>query len=321
LIPTSKNAVTPHILNHMRTANRLLTAACGAAIFTATTTATLTTPAHAQAAPVLVSADWVAQHLKDPKVMVIHASQQKSDYDTGHIPGSRWLPWTSYSASTPGGLSTQLPDPAPFDSALQAVGINDDSHIVISGGPVQVSGRLFYTLEYMGLAGRVSLLDGGIDAWREAVRPIERVEAVAAQRGNVTLHPVAARVADAAWMNANGATPGVSILDARLPEFYSGESAGGQPRAGHIPGANNVPFSWLTGEVSTFRDKAKLQRLFDQAGVKKGNKVVTYCHIGMQASALYVAARVLGYDAAVYDGSWEEWSRKTELPLVGPAKP
>ena len=277
--------------------------------------------AQAQDAPVLVTADWLVKHQMDPKVVVIHASQQKSDYDTGHIPGSRWLPWLSYSISTQGGLSTQLPDAAPFDSALQAVGVNQDSHIVISGGPIQVSGRLFYTLEYMGLKGRVSFLDGGIDAWREAGRPIERTESRASASGNVMLKPDPARVATAEWISANSTSAGVSVLDARLPEFYSGESSGGQPRAGHIPGANNVPFSWLTGELSQFRDNAKLQRLFDQAGVKKGNKVVTYCHIGMQASALYLAARVLGYDAAVYDGSWEEWSRKSELPLVGPQRP
>ena len=268
-------------------------------------------------APVLVSADWLAAHIKDPKVVIIHSAQQKSDYDAGHIPGSRWLAWTTYSVSIPGGLSTQLPPPEQLDSALQAVGVNDDTHIVISGGPIQTSGRLFYTLEYMGLAGRVSLLDGGIDVWRENGRLIERTESKASTRGNVVLHPVASKLADAAFVHANAQTPGISILDARLPEFYFGESSGGQPRAGHIPGANNVPFAWLSSDLSVFRDKAKLQRLFDQAGVKQGNKVVTYCHIGMQASALYVASRILGYDTAVYDGSFEEWSRKPELPVVG----
>ena len=271
--------------------------------------------------PVLVSADWLAAHLKDPKLVVIHASAQKPDYDAGHIPGSRFLPWTSYTTSAQGGLSTQLPPQEQVDSVLKSAGINDDTHIVISGGPIQTSGRLFFTLEYFGLAGRVSLLDGGIDAWRESGRPTERTESKAATRGSVTLRTTAARLADFAWVNANGSTAGVSILDARTPEFYSGESSGGQARAGHIPGASNVPFAWLTGELSMFRDKPKLQRLFDHAGVKKGNKVVTYCHIGMQASALYVASRILGYDVAVYDGSWEEWSKKSELPIVGPVRP
>jgi thiosulfate/3-mercaptopyruvate sulfurtransferase len=280
-----------------------------------------TVSADAQNAPVLVSSDWLSKNLSNPKVVVIHSTQSKPDYDAGHVPGSRYIPWAAYTTAATPGLSTQLPSPEAIDSLLEIAGVSDDSHIVISGGPIQTAGRLFYTLEYMGLAGKVSLLDGGIDAWREAGRPLERTESKASARGSVTLKPNPARLADAAWVQANNSAAGVTILDARTPEFYSGESAGGQPRAGHIPGANNVPFAWLTGELSLLRDKAKLQRLFDQAGAKKGNKVVTYCHIGMQASALYIAARVLGYDVAVYDGSWEEWSRKTELPIVGPVRP
>lgn len=276
--------------------------------------------AHGQSAPVAVSAEWLAKNLSDPKVVVIHTAGSRADYDAGHVPGSRWLPGSAYMISAPGALSTQLPTAELADSLLEMVGVSDDSHIVISGGPIQTSGRLFFTLEYLGLAGRVSMLDGGIDAWREAGRPLDRTEPKVA-RGHLTLKPVATKVVDADWVKANGQTAGVSVLDARTPEFYSGESSGGQARAGHIPGANNVPFAWLTGEVSVFRDRAKLQRLFDQAGAKKGNKVVTYCHIGMQASALYVAARLLGYDAAVYDGSWEEWSKKSELPIVGPVRP
>ena len=274
----------------------------------------------AQQSPVLVSADWLARNLKDPKLVVIHAAQQRADYDAGHVPGSRWLAWQSYTTSPPGGLSTEMPPLAQIDSALEAIGVSDDSRIVIVGYPIQTTGRLFFTLEYVGLAGRVSLLDGGIDAWREGGHPTERVEPKVV-RGSVALRAVASRMADAAWVATNGQSAGVSLLDARLPEFYSGESSGGQPRAGHIPGARNVPFAWLTGELSTFRDRAKLERLFAQAGVKKGDKVVTYCHVGQQASALYVAARLLGYDAAVYDGSFEEWSRKPELPVIGPVRP
>jgi thiosulfate/3-mercaptopyruvate sulfurtransferase len=280
-----------------------------------------TSPAIAQQpVPVLVSADWLAKHLKDPRLVVIHAAQQRADYDAGHVPGARWLAWQAYTASPPGGLSTELAPMAQVDSALEAIGVNDDSRIVIVGYPIQTTGRLFFTLEYFGLAGRVSLLDGGIDAWREGGRPTERAEQKVA-RGTVSLHVVASKMADAAWVAVNGQSAGVALLDARLPEFYLGESSGGQPRAGHIPGARNVPFAWLTGELSEFRDRAKLERLFAQARVRKGDKVVTYCHVGQQASALYVAARILGYDAAVYDGSFEEWSRKAELPIVGPIRP
>jgi thiosulfate/3-mercaptopyruvate sulfurtransferase len=275
--------------------------------------------AAAQNTPLLVSTSWLEQHLRDPKLVVIHTAAQKGDYDAGHIPGARWLAWQAYTA-TLNGLSTEMPSVAALDSALEAIGLNDDSRIVISGGPIQNTARLFFTLDYLGLGERVSLLDGGIDAWRESGRPLEQT-APNVTRGSLTLRPVPAKLADATWLSANLQNPSVSVLDARVPEFYSGMSTNNNPRPGRVPGALNVPFSWLTGEVSTFREPAKLARLFEQAGVKKGTKVVTYCHVGMQASVLYLAARILGYDAAMYDGSFDEWSKRTDLPVQGPAKP
>jgi len=275
--------------------------------------------AAAQSAPLLVSANWLEQQLRDPKLIVIHTAAQKGDYDAGHIPGARWLPWQSYTAAL-NGLSTEMPPIAQLDSALESIGINDDSRIVISGGPITNTARLFFTLDYLGLGERISLLDGGIDAWRESGRPVERTMPNVT-RGSLTLRPVAAKLADAAWLSANLQNPSVSVLDARVPEFYSGLSSNNNPRPGRIPGALNVPFSWLTGELSMFREPAKLARLFEQAGVRKGSKVVTYCHIGMQASVLYLAARILGYDAAMYDGSFDEWSKRSDLPIQGPPKP
>jgi thiosulfate/3-mercaptopyruvate sulfurtransferase len=273
----------------------------------------------AQSTPILVSVDWLEQHLRDPKLVIIHTAGQKGDYDAGHIPGARWLPWQAFTVAQQNGLSTEMPSVAVLDSVLEMIGISDDSRIVISGGPITNTARLYFTLDYLGLGQRTSLLDGGIDAWRESRRPLEQT-APNVSRGSLTVRPVAAKLADATWLSGNLENPAVSVLDARVPEFYSGLSTNNTPRSGRIPGAMNVPFSWLTGEVSLFREPAKLARLFEQAGVRKGSRVVTYCHVGMQASVLYLAARILGYDAAMYDGSFDEWSRRMELPVQGAAK-
>ena len=280
---------------------------------------TLPSAAAGQAVTTLVPLDWLDKHLRDPKVVVIHAATQKGDYDAGHIPGARWLAWQAYT-TTQNGLATELPGIAALDSALEAIGVSDDSHVVISGGPIQTSARLFFTLEYFGLP-RVSMLDGGIDAWRESGRPLEQAAPNAA-RGSVTLRPVSARLVDATWLSANLENPAVAVLDARVPEFYHGlyTSNSTNPRPGRVPGARNIPFTWLTGELTAFRKPDKLAALFAKAGVNKGTKVVTYCHVGMQATVLYLAARILGYDAALYDGSFEEWSKRMEFPVQSATK-
>jgi thiosulfate/3-mercaptopyruvate sulfurtransferase len=106
-------------------------------------------------------------------------------------------------------------------------------------------------------------------------------------------------------------------LDARAAKFYSGAEAGQMPRAGHIPSARNIPFSSLVEDSNNkFKSANTLRELFNAAGVKQGDSVATYCHIGQQASLLYFAARYLGYEAHLYDGSFEDWSHRPELPLV-----
>ncbi len=272
---------------------------------------------------IVVSTEWLARHLRDANLVVIHTSGQKSDFDAGHVPGARFLPWQAFTRQRDG-LSSELPDPAILDSALEAIGVSDHSRIVVTGGPITNTARLFYTLDYFGLGAQLSMLDGGIDAWREEGRPLERA-AAPTSRGTVTLHVQPDKLVDAHWIMAKAGLQGghVAVLDARVPEYFEGMLANNTPRAGHLPTAQNVPYSWLTGELTRFRDRDKLTRLFARAGVTPGDTVVTYCHIGMQASVLYVAARLLGYPAAVYDGSFEDWSRRSELPVTGavPARP
>ena len=263
--------------------------------------------------PVLVTGDWLSSRLQDPRVVVLHVATSRNEYDFGHLPGARFVAHGSLAPSI-GGLSTQLPPEAQIDSVLELAGVSDGAHIIIYGQPLQAA-RAFVTLEYAGLAGRVSILDGGLDAWREAGRSVS-TEAVPAARGTLTIKLNPSMVADAPWIQTNSASPVIALLDARAPEFYLGFSAGQMPRAGHIPNAMNIPFSSLTSELTTMRDEARVRRLFEVAGAARGDTVVTYCHVGLQASLLYFNARRLGYPAKIYDGSFEDWSRRSELPVV-----
>ena len=121
------------------------------------------------------------------------------------------------------------------------------------------------------------------------------------------------------FVNANLDKAGVKILDARAPNFYNGEG-GGQPRPGHIPSAGNVPFTSVVDEKGMLKSREAIAQLLTDAGVKPGDRVVTYCHIGQQASLLYLASRYAGHQTSLYDGSFEDWSGRSELPLVGPVK-
>ena len=87
------------------------------------------------------------------------------------------------------------------------------------------------------------------------------------------------------------------------------------PRAGHIPSAKNIPFSSVVEDSNKFKSVQALRELFDAAGVKPGDSLTTYCHIGQQASVIYFVARYLGYEAHLYDGSFEDWSHRPELPV------
>lgn len=296
--------------------HHLLVVACVAAAF-----ACFVSPAAgAQRAPTLVSTGWLARHLGDADLVVLHASSQRADYDAGHVPGARFLGWASYTGSRDS-LSTELPAEAKLDSLLEAAGVSDGSRIVLAGGPVTAQSRLLVTLDWFGIGDRVSLLDGGIDAWREEGRPLSRDSAAVAP-GRVTPRPAAERIVGAEWLAAHAGEgrAGVAVVDARTPEYFQGLASNNNPRAGRLPTAGNVPFSWLTGELGRFRAPRDLERLFAKAGVSRGDHVVTYCHIGVQASVAYVAARSLGYDVSLYDGSFEDWSKRGALPIAtGPA--
>ena len=266
----------------------------------------------------LVSTAWLEEHLNDRGLVVISVGPRAS-YDAGHIPGARLVEMSAISNSAPGS-TLELPSVDKLKAAFEDLGVSNNSHIVICflTNYVSPSTRVFFTLDYLGLGGQTSLLDGGFEAWRAEGRAVS-TEAPKIVRGTITPHPRPELIVDAGWVSANMNKPKVAIVDARTPEFYTGASAGRMPRAGHIPSAVNVPFISLADSANKLKDSTTLRKMLADAGIKQGDQIVSYCHIGQQATVVYFVAKYLGYDARLYDGSFEDWSKRSELPVIGPA--
>jgi thiosulfate/3-mercaptopyruvate sulfurtransferase len=265
----------------------------------------------------LVTTAWLAEHLSDKSLVILNIGQRPA-YEAGHIPGARFVEMSSISTSQP--LMLELPTVEKLKTSFEALGVSDNSRIIIafSDNWISPATRVYFTLDYLGLGKQTSLLDGGVEAWRKEGRPIV-TDAPPVTRGNITPHPHPELIVDASWVAANLNKPKIAIVDARAPEFYSGASAGRMPRAGHIPGAVNIPFSTLGDASNKMHESAALKKIFSEAGIKQGDEVVSYCHIGQQATVVYFAAKYLGYDARLYDGSFEDWSRRSDLPVAGPS--
>ncbi len=275
----------------------------------------------------VVSTAWLAQHLKDPDLVLLHVGD-KAEYAAAHIPGARFVELREISASAAGGmgsgLTLELPPAETLREKLAALGISDRSRIVVYFGKdwLSPSTRLVFTLDYAGLGERVSLLDGGQPAW---VRDGGAVTAEVPEVRPGMLSPLKtqATVVNADFLREHGKDKGLTIIDARDIAFYDGTKSGGRrpdaPRFGHIPGAVSLPFSETADDQVRLRSADELQARFAAAGVKPGDTIVAYCHIGQQATAVIFAARTLGIKALLYDGSFEDWTKNPEAPLVNPA--
>ena len=259
--------------------------------------------------PRLVSPTWVAEHSKDANLVLLQVSQNRKEYTNGHIPGARFLWWSYLSPDSPD-ESTSLPTRDDAARVLDDLGVTNSSRIILYGGPgiVSLVTRTYLMLEYLGVADRASILNGGLDAWKAEHRPVETgMPASVPAKGNVslTLHPEV--IVDVEYVKANLKNPSVAIVDGRAKAAYDGRPGTGQ-KSGHIAGAKNIPFSSLVDSLSRFKSPDSLAKLFAEAGVPSGKKIVTYCWVGQQATVSLFAAKMLGYDARLFDGSWEIWS-------------
>jgi thiosulfate/3-mercaptopyruvate sulfurtransferase len=280
-------------------------------------------------ASMLVTPAWLAEHLHDSNLVLLHVGA-KGEFEQAHIPDAQPLLYSddistphdmSNGHMAPGTLMLELPPVEQLKATFEKKGVSDNSRIIVYFGKDWYSPttRTILTLTYLGLGDRTSLLDGGMPAWQAAGNPVtSEVKTPAAGHLTPHLHPEV--VVDAAWVSSHLHQPAVAIIDARNSQFYTGKSSGGMPRAGHIPGAQSIPFDSLFKEDGKLKDAATLTEIFRGAGVKPGAQVVSYCHIGQQATVIWFAARLLGYDAHLYDGSWDDWSQRKDLPVESSPK-
>lgn len=266
----------------------------------------------------LVSPAWLAQHLHDANLVILQIGAMGNDeiYAAGHVPGAKTLDYGVVHALPEGSGAL-----AAGRDALERAGVSDDSRIVLYSADDYwpAATRSLLLLNYAGLQ-RVQLLDGGLKGWIASGGSLSK-DTPMARRGTLSpFRPQSALIADAEFVKAHRGATGFAIVDARDRDFYDGTKEGG-PRdhrvKGHIPGALSAPFSQFTTSDGRLKPASEIAALFDKAGVKPGDTIVGYCHVGEQATAMLFAARTLGHPVVLYNGSFADWVRHdlpTELP-------
>ncbi len=241
------------------------------------------------------------------------------EYRAGHIPGAHFVDLGSELSAPPGRGRHPLPGPDAFTAAMRRHGVGNRQAVVVydaAGG--MSAARARWLLRYYGHPD-VSLLDGGLAAWRAAALPVQVGDDVDPAPGDFEAVPGRMPLLDAAGALAMART-GV-LVDARAAERFRGETEPVDPVAGHIPGAVNLPAQRTLNADGTFLPRENLRVRFAELGIAAGEPVGIYCGSGVVAAQGVLAMALAGIDAALYAGSWSEWITDPERPveLGGPA--
>ena len=269
----------------------------------------------------LVTADELAAELwseNPPRVLDVRWRLDKPDgresYREGHVPGAVYVDLDHELArhGDPRDGRHPLPGEAEFQATVRSWGINDGDRVVVYDDLKNLSAaRAWWMLRYAGIAD-VRLLDGSLRAWTDAAHPLETGE-VRPQPGAVELRYGALptiEIDEAASLPSSGI-----LIDARAAERYRGEVEPIDPRAGHIPGAVNAPTAENVDDSGHFLPADVLRARFEALGVNTDTAVGVYCGSGVTAAHEVAALAIAGFDAALYPGSWSQWSNHSDRPV------
>jgi thiosulfate/3-mercaptopyruvate sulfurtransferase len=272
---------------------------------------------------VLVSTDWVAQRLKDPAIRLVEVDVDTTAYDQGHVAGAVGWNWQTQLQDN---IRRDLIDKAALEELLGRSGISNDTTVILYGDNNNwFAAYAFWQLKYYGHKD-VRLMNGGRKKWIEEKRPLTTSPALlvtgTSYRATGPDESIRARKEDIyATLEKSG---GRQLVDVRSVDEFTGkiiappgmtETA---QRAGHIPGAANIPWAQAANEDGTFKSADALTQLYEGKGVTGANDVIAYCRIGERSShTWFVLKYLLGYNRVRnYDGSWTEWGNLIGAPIV-----
>jgi thiosulfate/3-mercaptopyruvate sulfurtransferase len=270
---------------------------------------------------VLVTTDWLAEHLGDANLVVAEVDENPDLYEEGHIPGAVKLHWRD-DLQDP--VERDIVDKETFERVLGERGIGNDTSVILYGDKNNwFAAYAYWYLKVYG-HGDVRILDGGRQKWIDEGRelktdaPSPSAQSYTAQERDESIRAYRDQVREALERG------GSSLVDVRSPGEYAGDLIAppgyeqeGAQRAGHIPTAVSIPWASAVNDDGTFKSAGELQELYGGKGVSADQPVTAYCRIGERsAHTWFVLRELLGYeDVRNYDGSWTEWGNLVDVPI------
>ena len=273
----------------------------------------------------LVSTDWVADHLRDSKVRLIEVDVDTTAYDQGHPEGAVGVNWSTQLSDQ---IRRDIPTKENWQKLLSQAGVDQDTRIVFYGDNNNWFAAYAYWVAKMYGHQDIVLMNGGRKKWELEGRPMTtdapKVSSTNYKAKDVDL---SLRAYQKDVMPFVGAPSGKALVDVRSPAEFSGEilAPPGLPetaqRAGHIPGAQNIPWGQAANEDGTFKSADELQQLYGGKGISGDKDVIAYCRIGERSShTWFVLKELLGYSKVRnYAGSWTEWGSLIGAPIDNPS--